>query len=147
MAPAEKDIPNLQRFVTAQEHIYASALRELRAGNKTGHWMWFIFPQITGLGSSATAVEYAIGSVDEAREYLKHPVLGARLREATAAVIQVEGRTAGEIFGWPDEMKFRSSMTLFGLAGGAKDGAVFEEALRKYFGGERDGRTVELAGG
>jgi uncharacterized protein (DUF1810 family) len=133
--------------VTAQVHVYESALAELRAGQKTGHWMWFIFPQVAGLGSSPTAAHYAIRSAAEAREYLAHSVLGARLREATTAVIAVEGRSAAEIFGWPDEMKFRSSMTLFRLAAGTEDGRIFEEALKKYFGGERDARTVELLKG
>jgi len=134
----------LQRFVEAQDGIYEDVCAELRAGQKRSHWMWFIFPQLRGLGHSATAMHYGIASVDEAREYLAHPVLGARLRECTALVNAVEGRTANEIFGDPDDLKFRSSMTLFCAA--TPEDAVFREALEKYFGGKDDARTLELLG-
>ena len=106
----------LQRFVEAQEPIYDRVRHELRAGRKESHWMWFIFPQIAGLGQSATSIRFAVASLDEAKAYLAHPVLGQRLRECAAIVAGVEGRTAREIFGPVDEMKFRSSMTLFAKA-------------------------------
>ena len=132
----------LQRFVDAQDGTYDRALGELRRGRKASHWMWFVFPQFSGLGFSPMAQRYAIGSLAEARAYLAHPVLGARLREAAAAVNATEGRTAHEIFGAPDDLKFRSSMTLFREA--APDEAVFGEALSRYYGGEPDPRTLEL---
>lgn len=130
----------LERFVEAQQRIYDQVTRELRAGRKQSHWMWFIFPQIAGLGNSATAQRYAISCLDEATAYLEHPVLGDRLRECTRLVNAVEGRSIGEIFGYPDDLKFHSSMTLFARAG--EDNAAFREALAKYFGGEEDGATV-----
>lgn len=132
---------NLERFVEAQEGVYGQALAELRAGRKTGHWMWFIFPQIAGLGRSPMAERFAISSLDEARAYLRHAVLGARLTECTQAVVEVAGRMAHEIFGFPDDMKFRSCMTLFTRA--APDDENFRKALEKYFGGDEDGPTVE----
>jgi uncharacterized protein (DUF1810 family) len=132
---------NLRRFEEAQEGVYERVCEELRAGEKRSHWMWFIFPQIRGLGRSPMAERFAIGSLEEARAYLGHEVLGGRLRECAAIVNGVEGRTASEIFGFPDDLKFCSSMTLFAKAG---DGdSVFEEALRKYFGGEMDSATLE----
>ncbi len=131
----------LDRFVHAQTGVYESALAELRSGEKRGHWIWFIFPQIAGLGHSATAEYYAIGTLDEARAYIGHPLLGSRLRECTQAVIDVEGRTLTQIFGWPDNLKFRSSMTLFAHA--TDDNAVFREALKKYCGGEFDEQTLK----
>ena len=131
----------LERFVEAQDGVYAEALEELRAGRKTGHWMWFIFPQIAGLGRSPMAERFAISSLEEARAYLDHPVLGKRLRECTQAVMDVAGRTAHEIFGFPDDMKFRSCMTLFARA--ADDGGIFQKALKKYFYGEEDPLTAE----
>ena len=124
---------NLQRFVDAQEPVYADVCRELRAGQKQSHWIWFIFPQIAGLGRSDTAQRFAIGSVDEAATYLAHPILGPRLRECTRLTLEIEGRTAEEIFGSPDWMKFRSSMTLF--AESAADDALFVAALETYFEG------------
>ncbi|WP_292932821.1 DUF1810 domain-containing protein [Noviherbaspirillum sp.] len=130
----------LQRFVDAQRSTYETACAELRAGRKRSHWMWFIFPQIQGLGQSEMAHRYAISSIEEARAYLAHPVLGARLRECARIVAAIEGRTVEEIFGYPDDMKFRSSMTLFARAG--EDNAVFEACLRKYFGGEPDSVTL-----
>jgi uncharacterized protein (DUF1810 family) len=122
--------------------VYHQVLQELRAGRKTSHWMWFVFPQVAGLGSSAMARRYAIGGRDEAAAYEAHPVLGARVRECTALVNAVDGRTAHEIFGSPDDLKFRSCMTLFALCAG--EPLVFQQALSKYFGGEGDGMTEAL---
>jgi uncharacterized protein (DUF1810 family) len=135
---------NVHRFVAAQDSAYQQVLAELRAGQKRSHWMWFIFPQIAGLGHSATAEYYAISSLGEAAAYLDHPVLGARLRECTRLVNAVEGRSAAEIFGWPDDLKFCSCMTLFAHA--TADNQLFKEALEKYFGGEEDALTVERLG-
>lgn len=133
---------DLARFVAAQDDCYAQALAELCAGRKASHWMWFVFPQFDGLGFSAMSRRYAIRSLDEARAYLDHELLGARLLECTAAVNRLEGRSAHAIFGSPDDMKFRSSMTLFELAAGP--GSPFAAALDKYFAGGRDPRTLEL---
>jgi len=133
---------DLERFVEAQRGVFEQACAELRRGRKTGHWIWFVFPQIAGLGFSAMSQRYAIQSLDEARAYLKHPVLGSRLREICGIVNGIEGKSAHEIFGSPDDMKLRSSMTLFEHA--AEGDAVFIEVLRKYFGGTEDKRTVEL---
>lgn len=140
---------NLDRFVEAQRGTFEQACAELRRGRKTGHWMWFIFPQIAGLGFSEMSERYAITSVEEARAYLAHPVLGPRLREISEIVNGIEGKTAYQIFGSPDDMKLRSSMTLFAAA--AKDdllgeNLVFVEVIEKYFGGDLDQRTVELMG-
>lgn len=134
---------DLARFVAAQDDCYAQALAELRAGRKASHWMWFMFPQFDGLGFSAMSRRYAIRSLDEARAYLDHEILGVRLRECTDAVNQLDGRSAHAIFGSPDDMKFRSSMTLFALAAGPD--SAFAAALDKFFAGERDARTLELA--
>jgi uncharacterized protein (DUF1810 family) len=131
---------DLERFVDAQKDQYPQVLRELTAGRKTSHWMWYIFPQIQGLGSSFTAQKYAISSPEEARAYLEHPVLGARLRECTERVLAVQGRSAHAIFGSPDDLKFRSCMTLFART--AEDPQLFEEALAKYYGGEPDPLTL-----
>jgi len=131
---------DLQRFVEAQKRNYDDAFAELRAGRKTSHWMWYVFPQIAGLGSSAMAQTYAIGSLAEAKAYLAHPLLGPRLRECVAAVNAVSGRTAHEIFGSPDDFKFRSSLTLFAEA--APDQPLFGQALAAYFAGEPDPRTL-----
>ena len=136
---ATNDPFDLQRFVDAQEPIYGTVIEELTAGRKRSHWMWFIFPQLRGLGSSPTAVRFAISSVDEARAYLDHELLGARLRECAGLVARIEGRSAEEIFGWPDDMKLRSSMTLFAHA--ADDNAVFVAVLEKFYGGEEDPAT------
>ena len=130
-----------QRFVDAQRPVYEQVRGELERGRKTSHWMWFIFPQIAGLGSSAMAQRYAIASRDEAKAYLDHPVLGARLRECTELVNRVEGRSAEDIFGSTDALKFRSSMTLFAAV--APDRALFDEALAKYYGGMPDTATIE----
>jgi uncharacterized protein (DUF1810 family) len=140
----DDDPYNLERFVAAQRGVIEQARAELRRGRKTGHWMWFIFPQIAGLGMSAMSQRYAIGSLDEARAYLGHSMLGPRLREVCGIMLAVEGRTAGEIFGSPDDMKLRSSMTLFGHA--ARENAVFLDVIRKYFGGEFDEKTMGLMG-
>ena len=133
---------DLQRFVDAQDGVYERALAELRRGRKTSHWMWFVFPQLRGLGRSAMAYEYGIASLDEARAYLAHALLGPRLVECTAAVNAVEGRSAHEIFGSPDDMKFHSSMTLFARASPAT--AEFSAALDIYFAAEPDERTIRL---
>ena len=135
---------DLQRFVDAQEQVIDGALRELRAGRKTGHWIWFIFPQVAGLGHSELSRYYAIGSLDEAREYLAHPILGPRLREAAAAVLAVEGRTAELILGPVDAAKVRSSMTLFHRV--APDEPLFGAVLERYYAGIPDPRTDELLG-
>ena len=129
---------DLDRFLTAQAPVYAAVLRELGAGAKRSHWMWFIFPQIAGLGLSAPSRHFAIASLDEARAYLRHPILGSRLRECTALAMRAADRSAREIFGTPDDMKFRSCMTLFAAA--APD-SVFDDALRLFFAGEPDPLT------
>ncbi len=135
---------DLQRFVDAQAQVYAGVVDELRAGRKRSHWIWFIFPQIAGLGSSATAARYAISSLDEARAYLRHEVLGPRLRECTQLVNAVQGRSIGEIFGSPDDMKVRSSMTLFARA--TTDNSEFVELLAHYYNGEEDPLTLQRIG-
>jgi uncharacterized protein (DUF1810 family) len=132
---------NLQRFVDAQAGSYAQARAELKAGEKRSHWMWFIFPQIQGLGSSSMARQYAISSREEAAAYLDHPVLGARLRECVALVNAVEGSSISDIFPYPDDLKFHSSVTLF--ANATSENAVFNAALKKYFSGRPDSATVE----
>jgi uncharacterized protein (DUF1810 family) len=131
---------NLQRFVDAQAPVYDSVRSELRDGRKTGHWMWFIFPQIEGLGFSPMAAKYAISSIEEARKYLRHPILGPRLLECTKLVAETDGLTIHQIFGHPDNLKFRSSMTLFAIAAG--DDSPFAAVLKKY-GEEYDRLTVE----
>jgi uncharacterized protein (DUF1810 family) len=131
---------DLGRFVQAQDRVYDAVLDELRSGRKRTHWMWFVFPQIRGLGSSPTAVRFAIASLDEARAYLAHELLGPRLRECTRLVATIDGRTAEEIFGWPDDMKLRSSMTLFAHA--ADDNGDFMAVLEKFYGGEEDPATL-----
>jgi uncharacterized protein (DUF1810 family) len=134
---------DLGRFETAQAPVIERVLQELRAGEKRSHWMWFVFPQLAGLGHSPMARRYAIGSLDEAQAYLAHGVLGSRLVECTRTVNAVEGRSVHAIFGSPDDMKFRSSMTLFARTA-APDQPVFREALDRYFGGAEDPRTVDL---
>ena len=133
---------DLNRFLKAQEYDYAQALSEIRAGRKRSHWMWYIFPQIQGLGFSHTAQYYAIQDLNEAKEYLAHPVLGARLKEISSALLELEGLSASEIFGYPDDLKLRSSMTLFRLAD--LDCDVFEAVLDKYYDGEPDSKTVRI---
>lgn len=131
---------DLERFVRAQAPVYDTVLKELRAGRKRSHWMWFIFPQLAGLGRSEMAQRYAIASLDEAAAYLLHPVLGARLRECAALVLAVPGATVDEIFGHPDNMKFHSSMTLFSAVPGTDP--VFRANLDKYFSGAPDAPTM-----
>ena len=131
---------DFQRFVDAQDPVFAQAVAELRAGAKRSHWMWFVFPQLAGLGRSAMAQRYAIGSREEAEAYLRHPILGARLKECTRLVCLIEGRSAHQIFGAPDDLKFHSSMTLFA---NVAPNDIFSEALVKYFGGEADPATLE----
>ena len=133
---------DLERFVSAQEGVYEGALRELRAGRKSGHWIWFIFPQLAGLGRSGMSRFYGIESIDEARAYLEHPVLGARLRECVSAVLATSGSTAEQIFGSLDAMKVRSSMTLFHRA--APDESIFQEILERLYGGVADDATDSL---
>jgi uncharacterized protein (DUF1810 family) len=135
------DRHDLQRFLDAQAPVYAAVCDELRVGRKRSHWMWYIFPQLQGLGASPMAQRYAIASLDEAKAYLAHPVLGARLRECASLVAGIEGRSVGDIFGYPDDMKFRSSMTLFSRA--APDEAVFADCLEKYFDSEPDRLTLD----
>jgi len=134
-------ICDLQRFVEAQNLIFERVCAELRAGRKQNHWMWFIFPQIQGLGRSSMAARFAISSLAEADVYCRHEILGPRLRECTRLVNLVEGRSANEIFGYPDDLKFHSSMTLFAAA--APEQQVFPQALQKYFDGKLDAATLE----
>jgi len=131
---------NLQRFVDAQISTYATVLSELKSGAKRSHWIWFIFPQVDGLGFSAMSKRYSISGLDEARAYLAHPVLGPRLRECAEAVLMVDGKTAMQIMGSPDDLKLRSSMTLF--ANVSDDGTVFHQVLDKYFDGVADEATL-----
>lgn len=136
------DIYDFHRFLTAQAPTYDTVLAELRAGRKSSHWIWFIFPQIAGLGHSAMAQQFAIGSLDEATAYLQHPVLGHRLRECTQLVLNVEGRTIEEIFPYPDNLKFCSCMTVFMTA--TIDNTVFKNSLLKYFDGRPDQLTIQV---
>lgn len=138
------DTHDLTRFVEAQRRDYESAISEIRSGRKRSHWMWYIFPQFDGLGFSSTSRHYAIKSLEEAEAYLRHPLLGPRLLESVQATLDVEGRSALEMFGSPDDMKLRSCATLFASA--SPPGSVFEELLDKYFGGERDDKTLRLLG-
>lgn len=131
----------LAEFVRAQDAVYEQVLRELAAGRKQSHWIWFIFPQIAGLGSSAMAQRFALGSAAEARTYLQHPMLGPRLRECTRLMLAVRGQDIRSVMDYPDDLKFRSSMTLFAAV--AADEPIFEEALQKFFGGQRDPLTLE----
>ena len=134
------DLYNLQRFIDAQEAVYGQVCAELRQGRKRSHWMWFIFPQIRGLGSSETAQHFAIASREEATAYAAHPVLGPRLRECTGLVLQACDTSVEQIFGFPDNLKFDSSMTLFART--AEDKEVFLQVLKKYFSGTLDPQTV-----
>ena len=135
---------NLDRFVRAQERVYAQALAEIRDGRKRTHWMWFVFPQIDGLGSSPMAREYAIRDLAEARAYLRHEVLGPRLVECGEAACALEGKSAREIFGTPDDLKLRSSATLFAAV--SPSGSIFHRLLDRFFDGQRDLRTLALIG-
>ena len=132
---------DLERFVEAQAGVQTQVCAELRAGRKQTHWMWFVFPQIRGLGSSEMAARYAISGREEARPYLDHPVLGSRLQECAGIVVDLEGKTVEEIFGYPDDLKFHSSMTLFAEVEGPSE-RVFHKALKKYFGGKTDQATL-----
>ena len=141
---SEKDPYQLGRFVEAQRAHYEDALREIRSGRKTSHWIWYIFPQMAGLGRSQTSIYYGIRDLGEARAYWQHPVLGAHLRECTRALLQVEGRTATQILGGVDQMKVRSCMTLFRYA--APEESLFRLVLEKYYAGEEDPLTVAALG-
>lgn len=138
------DPHDLKRFVKAHEEDYEQALSEVRSGRKQSHWMWYIFPQFDGLGFSSTSKRYAIKSVAEAEAYLRHPLLGPRLVECYEAVVGIEGRTATEVFGSPDDLKLRSSATLFAAVSPA--GSVFERVLAKFFGGGQDEKSLRLLG-
>ncbi len=133
---------HLRRFITAQEDIYSGVLAELRSGQKRSHWMWYIFPQIDGLGYSSTTKHYSIKSLEEAQHYLNHPVLGKRLIECSRAVLDIEGRPISQIFGYPDDLKLNSSMTLFASISGAD--SIFSRVLDKYFHGNPDQMTLHL---
>jgi len=136
---------NLDRFVHAQEGDYARALAEIRRGRKASHWMWYVFPQLAGLGRSSMSQLYAIGSAEEAAAYLKHPLLGPRLHEIAGAVMAVDGRSAHDIFGAPDDLKLQSSATLFAAV--SPDGSVFHQLIARYFGGTPDETTLQLLRG
>ena len=136
------DPDDLNRFVEAQSTIFEQALAELRSGHKRSHWMWFIFPQIAGLGSSPTSQYYAIRSREEAAAYLRHPILGPRLVECVAALLALQGTTASAIFGYPDDLKLRSSATLFARV--SPPGSVFHQVLDRYFDGTADAKTTRL---
>lgn len=133
---------SLSRFVEAQDRVYEQALAELHAGRKRTHWMWYIFPQLEGLGHSPTAKHYAIKNAEEACAYLNHSLLGPRLLDCTRAVLSIEGKSASEIFGFPDDLKLKSCMTLF--ASVAEPNSPFEQVLRKYYGGMGDEKTLHL---
>lgn len=135
---------NLDRFLDAQAQAYARALSEIKTGRKTSHWMWFIFPQIKGLGQSDIAKHYSIKNLDEATAYLNHPVLGKRLLEISNVLLEINGKTANQIFGNPDDLKLRSSMTLF--ANVKNTNPVFDEVLDKYFNAQPDKLTLQILG-
>ena len=137
---------DLDRFVTAQATVFDTALAELRAGQKRSHWMWFVFPQLRGLGMSSTAQFYGLSSLAEAKAYLAHPVLGPRLLACTQAILSIEGRSVHQMLGSPDDMKFQSSMTLFDMASEDTE-TVFRQALDRYCGGQMDDRTLQLLNG
>jgi uncharacterized protein (DUF1810 family) len=144
MSEDQEDPYDLNRFIEAQDTNYDDALSELRAGRKRSHWMWYVLPQLSGLGHSAMSYRYGIRSGEEARAYLNHPVLGRRLHDCVEAILAIEGRSAFEILGSPDDLKLRSSATLFAHV--LPRGSVFEEILDKYYSSERDPKTVELLG-
>ena len=141
---SDHDPYDLTRFTAAQADDYATALAEIRAGRKRSHWMWYVFPQVAGLGFSPTSQRYAIRSAAEARAYLAHPVLGSRLVECCEATIEVDASSATAVFGTPDDLKLRSSATLFAAV--SPPGSVFQQVLDKYFGGQPDPKTVALLG-
>jgi uncharacterized protein (DUF1810 family) len=144
MIRATSDPYNLERFVRAQENDYERALAEIVSGRKRSHWMWYIFPQLDGLAISATSKHFALHGLEEARAYLDHPLLGPRLLRCAAAVVAIEGRSAHDIFGSPDDLKLRSSATLFDAV--EPPGSIFDRLLAKYYGSERDARTLGLLG-
>ena len=135
---------DLNRFIEAQRRDYPSALEEIRSGRKVGHWMWYIFPQLKGLGSSRFAEYYGIEDAKEAAAYLKDPYLGGNLREICAALLCIEGSSASEVMGWPDDLKLNSCMTLF--ANVCEDNRIFLEVLEKYYGGRQDSTTLRMLG-
>jgi uncharacterized protein (DUF1810 family) len=135
-------MPDLQRFIIAQDNSYDTALSEITNGRKKSHWMWYIFPQVTGLGNSEYARKYAIKDLPEAEEYLAHPVLGSRLIEISKATLAIEGRTASQIFGSPDDMKLHSCMTLFSMVDNADP--VFNKVIDKYYNGRPDAKTTDI---
>lgn len=141
LSPNDADRYDLRRFVDAQDRVYDTVIGELRNGAKRSHWIWFVFPQLRGLGHSPTAARYGILSLEEARAYLAHDILGPRLRECARLVAAIDGRSADDIFGWPDNLKVRSSMTLFVRA--TEDNADFHAVLDKFYGGEEDPVTVQ----
>jgi len=136
------DLYHLQRFIDAQERDYQLALSEIRAGHKRSHWMWYIFPQYEGLGFSPVSIHFSIKSPDEARAYLGHTILGPRLRECVDALLSINGRSAHQIFGSPDDLKLKSSMTLFAFVSPKE--SIFERVIDKYYEGQRDQKTIEL---
>lgn len=140
--PSPADPFDLNRFLLAQDEDYATALAEIKAQQKRNHWMWYIFPQIDGLGHSPTSKRYAIKSLDEARAYLNHPVLGSRLLECANAVLEIEGRSMHDVFGFPDDQKLRSCATLFAAASPAE--SVFQAILSKHYDGRRDEKTLQI---
>jgi len=140
-----KDEFLLQRFIQAQSHLYSDVVSELKQGHKISHWMWFIFPQVEGLGRTSTAEKYAIKSIEEAKAYIAHPILGNRLRECTELVLEIDGCSANQIFGYPDDLKFNSSITLFKQV--AEDNKIFKDATVKYFDGQEDILTINLLKG
>jgi uncharacterized protein (DUF1810 family) len=135
---------DLDRFVRAQASDYPRALEEIKSGRKRSHWMWYVFPQFAGLGRSPMSERYAIKSLAEARAYLEHPTLGSRLTEISEALLNLEGRSAHDVFGSPDDLKLRSSATLFAMI--SADGSVFHRLIDMYFKGSRDEKTIQLAG-
>ncbi len=137
-----KDDNTLNKFLSAQQNIYPHVVKELQSGKKTTHWMWFIFPQIEGLGNSSTAKYYSIKTIEESMEYLMHPILGKRLLECTNIISEIENKTADEIFGYPDTLKLRSCMTLFNFI--APEQKVFADVLKKYFNGKEDEQTLSI---
>jgi uncharacterized protein (DUF1810 family) len=136
------DLFNLERFVTAQKSVYSTVIEELESGRKISHWMWFIFPQIEGLGRTQMAKLYAIKSLDEAKAYVSHPLLGKRLQECINLVLDIDGKSANAVFGYPDDLKFKSSMTLFLVAVPHID--LFQRAINKYYDGQRDQVTIQI---
>ena len=136
------DLFNLERFVDAQKSVYSTVIEELESGIKISHWMWYIFPQVEGLGRTGMAKLYAIKSLDEAKAYVAHPLLGKRLQECINLVLDIDGKSANSVFGYPDNLKFNSSMTLFLIAAPHID--LFQRAINKYYDGQRDGLTNQI---